>query len=336
MTFKNRNDKRFGQKGSARRPATARPAEAPMLLPPLEERRPSAVFGDPAVDAHQPTLAVPSGEVEARSGQLFKSEVPTVARPIQAPAVQEQPPTVQTKVEQPSAILSALVDYRTRFQRLQSSNGPELMQQVGALLQDLQKLRRENTDKASREELEQVNDFIGKVHQKMMQLMEMMRVQSLRAQAELEPPPPPIQIDLPPQVPSSQQNPLPAEVSVRALQPSLPVQSAPQEQQEAAPGAIKRAIASPMTWAISMVSAFTAVLVQQHAFKDIAQMAGRLFKSEPPSEKMTSIVYGAVVVATLAVTSLVNMLRNRSAERKEAQEMRRENEGPTDMGQGMR
>lgn len=214
------------------------------------------------------------------------------------------------------------------MQRLESVQGEQRVNQLKALLQEVQNLRRQNAEKSDvrRADLEHLNAFIGVVNQKLIEVADMVQVQAARTEAERQPIPPPVPIEARAQITPSMQMP-----SV-AFQQSIPLQAEPEPHADAVLGAFRRLITSPMTWTVASISAFTAVLFQQDAFRAIAETVGRVLKSDPPSAKMTAIVYGAVVAVSLAVTSVINLLRNRSAERREAQELRQQNLGPTIMG----
>ncbi|MFH0737804.1 MAG: hypothetical protein V1827_04450 [Candidatus Micrarchaeota archaeon] len=89
-------------------------------------------------------------------------------------------------------------------------------------------------------------------------------------------------------------------------------------------GFFKRFISSPMTWAIANLSFFTAVLLHQKAFTELAYAFKKAtdaigIHAGRPSEKFVMIACGAAVALALAITSMIRSVRiGREAEKQRA------------------
>jgi len=324
----------FDKKGGNRGPVGQRPPhsngpktpERPLLLPPLEDR-PKPRIGGSEVSAFEPTVA--SDQISLQPYTENPTRNINGARP---PPLKAKPaPLPETIADEPSEIQSAVMSYESKLQELDAIKAPDelLLDQVRQLHNQAMQLfeSKKKEPNQSDEDLQKLNGVIEKLSEKMVQLVAKVQFQFNKAQADNQPLPPPLPVE--PAAPISPT--FGKSISIDIESPS-PKQMAPQghmePQLQEQPSAFKRFITSPVTWAVINFSAFTAFLFSKKAFQVFAEGIGRIFNTKPPSEKLTMIVYGAVSVGALAITGLVNYLRNRKAEKRE-QDLR-QNGGPTE------
>lgn len=308
MGLKDRRQKRRMMETMLEKPGGQMPPrrppidESPLLMPPSEPRPVVNVDDAPPLD---PTMA--QSDVRALADSL---------------SGRGPPPIPQS--ERPSEIKSNLLSFQTRFQMLKSSDQAEgMMDAIRKLQEEVQGFLRQKAREEGhkREELEEVNRFLKELDDNYRQIMDHVTFKANQAAAQKQPSLAPLPIESPSPVPSVQ-------APVEAL-PSIQMDLDAGPQEESRPSAFRRFLTSPVTWAVTYSSAFTAVMLWKKAFQDLAGFIGKVLHTKPPSVKLTMAVYGAVSAGVLAVTVLINYLRNRKAEKRE-ETGQQQNGGPTE------